>query len=108
MFLVHRHTIRHCTTGQVVFKPVHVAADIRNALMMAKGLYHISPAFFVEAEGDWIGQHRLGGHELHFGPDRQSEAGDGVFAFVRSLSHRRAILVGHLRYIGCKAGQPWR
>ena len=105
MLLVHRHTISHGATGQVIFKPVHVAADIGHALVVPKSFHDIGPAFFVESECDRVGQHRLGGHELHLCPCRQAKAGDGIFAFVGSLGHGRTILVGDLGDISCKAGQ---
>ena len=94
VFLVHGHAIGDRPAGQVVVEPVHVPARVGHPLVQAERLGDVSDPFLIDAEGDRVGQERLGGEQLDLEPGRHAERPD------RSLS---LVDAGAMRVVGLTA-----
>jgi hypothetical protein len=57
----------------------------------------------VDAEGDRVGEHRLGGPEFGFEAFRHAKAGDGLLGFVRGGGDLRLFRSGRLFAAGAVA-----
>ena len=76
VFLVHRHAVGDRPAGQVVVEPVHVLARVGHPVAEAKRLGDVDDPFFIDAEGDRVGQERLGREQLDGQPSRHAERPD--------------------------------
>jgi hypothetical protein len=75
--------------GEVVVQPIHVAADIGDAIVEAEGFGHVEAAFLVDGKANRIGQQRLGGEEFDLEAFGHAEAFDGSLAFIGGGSDLR-------------------
>jgi len=78
----HRAEIVLSAVGEFVFENPHVVADIEDAGAVAVSLGDEGAAFFIEVEGDGVGEHGLGGPEGHGEARRELEALEGEQALV--------------------------
>ena len=73
IFLVHGHAVGDGPAGQVVVEPVHVPAGVGHAGAMTERLGDVDDPLFIDAEGDRVGQERLGREQLDGQPRRHAE-----------------------------------
>ena len=88
---VHRHPVGDRAAGQVVVEPVHVTARVGHPGLVPERLGDVEDPLLVDAEGDGIGQERLGREELHLQPCRHADRADGPLALVRCGGDRGAV-----------------
>ena len=82
IFLVHGDAVGDRPAGQVVVEPVHVPAGIGHSRTVAKGLGDVKHPFFIDAEGDRIGQQRLGREQLDVQTFRHAERSDRLDGLI--------------------------
>ena len=62
--LVHGDAVVDGAAGEVVVEPVHVAADVGDAVVKAEGLGDVEAVLLIDGEADGVGEQRLGGEEI--------------------------------------------
>ena len=93
VFLHHRSAVLDRPAGEIVLQHEHVVPDIEDAGPIAMGFRNEDAAFFVEAEGDRVGQHRFGRPEIELHPGWNLELPGAVLRFRgrgRGLGLRRS------------------
>ncbi len=60
---IHGEAVVDGAAGEVVVEPVHVAADVGDAVVQAEGFDHVEAAVGVDIEGDGVGEVGLGRDE---------------------------------------------
>ena len=88
---VHRHPIGDRAAGQIIIQPVHVSARIGHPRAQAKCLGDVEPPLLVDAEGDRIGQQRLGREQLNLQAGGYAKRPDRTLALVGSRSNGRIV-----------------
>ena len=75
---VHRHAVRHGPGREVVLEPVHVTADVRDALRVPVGLGDVEAPQRVDGEGHRVRHPGLRGEEAHSESLGEGEARHGL------------------------------
>ncbi len=68
----------------LVVQPAHVVAVVRHAVLNAERLGDETAALFVEAEGNRIGEHRLGREQFDSESAGHADARHGLPRFIGS------------------------
>src|SRR5207237_9409550 len=96
-----REPIVNGPAGQVVVEPVHMVTDIGHAVMQTERLGNVEAVLLIDAEANWIGQHRLSGEQTDFQPLGGANPLDGERGVVGSSSNlwieRRVIALRLIR-----------
>ncbi len=80
--LQHGDAVGDGAAGEVVVEPVHVAADVGDAVVEAEGLGDVEAVLLIEGEADGVGDQRLGGPEIDLEAGRDLDAFLGLHPLV--------------------------
>ncbi len=90
--LVHGDAVGDRAAGEVGVEPVHMVSRVSHAGVQPKRLGDVDDSFFIDAEGNRIGQKRLGRELLDGEPARYTERPDGLLPLVRRRGKKGIVL----------------